>query len=398
MRLSDPALRDALIQRLRAMTAEALRREPSQIRVDWVNPDPGQLWSLLQPFIMRELGFPLHAYDRPHCGSINALAEHLVGELRPPPAPALPMGDLYEHGEWKREPVEHRADPPLERPAVFLLSAPRSGSTMLCAMLARHPKLFAASELSLLPFGSMGARGRLFDSVGHQWMRNGLLVAIQNLTGETRERAEQDYLVLEERDVPVSAVYARMQELAQDRLLVDKSPVYALNPDWLACAERLFRAPRYIHLTRHPGAVVESFVRRRFHRLMGPGLVWDDNPWIFAEKIWTSTNLHIERFLRNVDARRQLRVSYEMLVADPAAAVGRICAFLEIPFDARALDPYGGLSNTTRLEPLGLGDPGFFEHSGIEARLASDWRATGPPQKFGAITRDVARAIDYAIP
>src|SRR5438876_5169512 len=121
---------------------------------------------------------------------------------------------------------------------------------------------------------------------------------------------------------------------------------------------------------------------------MGPGLVWDDNAWIYAEKIWTSTNLHILRFLRNVDPRRQLRVSYETLVVDPAAAVGRICAFLDIPFDARALDPYEGLSDPTRFESFGLGDPGFFEHSGIEAALASDWRATRPPQNFGAITRE----------
>ena len=46
-----------------------------------MNPDPGPLWTLLQPFIMRELGFPLYAFDRPHCGSITALAEHAMSHL-----------------------------------------------------------------------------------------------------------------------------------------------------------------------------------------------------------------------------------------------------------------------------------------------------------------------------
>lgn len=42
--------------------------------------------------------------------------------------------------------------------AVFVLSPPRCGSTLLRVMLAGHPGLFAPPELELLNFDSLGAR------------------------------------------------------------------------------------------------------------------------------------------------------------------------------------------------------------------------------------------------
>ncbi|HXP74828.1 MAG TPA: sulfotransferase [Stellaceae bacterium] len=309
------------------------------------------------------------------------------------------MGDLYEEGTKVSEVSQRRFDTVLDRPMVFLLSPPRSGSTLLCAMLARHPKLYGALELSLLPFDSMGARGRQFDLDGHPWKRLGLFSAIKDLTGMTSEQATQKYARLEERAIAVSTVYARLQELAEDRILVDKSPIYVLRPDSLVNAERLFRSPRYIHPTRHPGAVIESFVRMRFHRLFergGPG--WDENPWILGEKVWTSANLHVLRFLQGVDPNRQLRDSYESLVADPAAVITGICHFLGIPFDAGPLQPYAGLdASLGGTEDLRAGDPGFFTHSEIEAELASEWRRTLPPHPFGRITQEVAAALGYSV-
>lgn len=396
VRLSGPALREALVERLQAAAASALGLRPGDIRVDFVNPDPLPLFVLLEAQAVQELGFPFRLHDLPHCHSIATLAEHLAGELPLPPVPSAPMGDLYEGGTEVSEVTQRRFDVVLDRPIVFLLSAPRSGSTLLCSMLSRHPKLYGASELSLLPFESMGARGRQLDSGRHSWMRIGLFSAIRDLTGMTDEQATQEYARLEQLDVAVSAIYARLQELAGDRILVDKSPMYAMRPQSLGYAERLFRSARYIHLTRHPGAVIESFVRMRFHLLLGQsGLVWDDNPWIFGEKVWTSANLHVLRFLQGVDPSRQLRVSYESLVADPAGVIARICDFLGIPFDPGPLQPYAGLDAYPK--DFRAGDPGFFTHSAIEAELASEWRRSLPPHPFGGITQEVAAALGYSV-
>jgi sulfotransferase family protein len=399
LRLPAAARTAALVDGLRNLLATALKMDAGDIRPDEAFRDPQEMLGLLQQLALRELGFPLHDYDLPFCTSLRGLAEHLAGELDVAPAPAAPVGDLYEGGTWAWGPVERQFGAALDRPAVLLLSAPRSGSTLLCAMLARHPKLFASSELCLLPFESMGARGRALDALGQGWMRFGLLSAIIELTGMTIQQAEQECLMLEARDIAVATVYARLQELAGNRVLVDKSPIYASHPAWLSYAERMFQAPRYIHLTRHPSAVIESYVRMRFYRFSRRHwLVWDENPWRHAEKVWTSTNLHILRFLGQVDAGRQLRVSYEALVADPAGVLTRICDFLEIPFDPGMLTPYSEGAGSP-LDAIGIraGDPGFSSHSGIEAGLASEWRLARRSHPLGRVTREIAEGLDYTV-
>jgi hypothetical protein len=72
--------------------------------------------------------------------------------------------------------------------------------------------------------------------------------------------------------------------------------------------------------------------------------------------------------------------------------VKRICDFLHISFDAGPLQPYAG----GKPRVLGMGDTGFFGHSGIDPALATNWRRTPPPQRFGPTTREVARALGYA--
>jgi hypothetical protein len=392
-RLSDMALRQALVERLRAAVAEAAQRRVDEVRLDWVDPDPLPLWLALQPYVLRDLGFQLLPFDLPHCHSIPALAAHLVGEVRWPPAPAAPMGELYQPGWPRREPLERRYGAPLHWPIAFLLSPPRSGSTLLCAMLGRHPRLYGAQELTLLPFESMGARVRQLGPES-ALLRKGLFFALRDLAGMTEEQAERECLALEAQDVAVSAVYRRLQELAGSRIIVDKSPGYAGDPAWLASAERVFRTPRYIHLTRHPSAVIESFVRRRFHRLIpSHRAVSDENPWLFAEKVWTSSHLHCVDFLRGIDPSRQLRVSYEALIADPRGVIGRICDLLQIPFDAATLEPYASGGHEQR-----LGDPGFRSRSGIDRELRTDWQRNPPPQSLGRVTREVAAALGYSVP
>lgn len=56
------------------------------------------------------------------------------------------------------------------RPAVFILAPPRSGSTLLRVMLGGHPDLFAPPELELLsyktPRGAEGRSGRTLHRLG----------------------------------------------------------------------------------------------------------------------------------------------------------------------------------------------------------------------------------------
>jgi hypothetical protein len=393
---------DALVDYLRMITSQPLDMggEAIDLGESWSNPT--RLADLLHPLLLRDLQFPLYRYDAPFCTGISELATHLAQELEPVPAPSEPIGDPYDRASWAWGPLDRDFGPTRNKKAVFLLSAGRSGSTLLRVMLSRHPKLFAPPELYLLSFDSMRKRAQLIQGLGYGWMRRGLLSALVELEGLTPREAEHRATAMEARDLSVAEVYALLQELAADRMLLDKTPAYADHPDWLRHAESLFEDARYIYLVRHPNSVIESFVRARLHRLLGRHwLAWDENAWRHGEKVWTVANLHISSFLKQVDPRRHITVLYEDLVANPSASLTRICEFLDVPFVPAMLSPYDSDSAQAILDYRGygpaLGDMNFLQHSGIDSSLGARWATVRPPQRLGDITSGVAETFGYQI-
>ncbi len=75
-------------------------------------------------------------------------------------------------------------------PAIFVLSPPRSGSTLLRVMLAGHPRLFAPPELELLSFQTLGERYAAFAGRNAFWLE-GLLRALMELKACDAETAQQ---------------------------------------------------------------------------------------------------------------------------------------------------------------------------------------------------------------
>ncbi|HET6344302.1 MAG TPA: phosphopantetheine-binding protein, partial [Myxococcota bacterium] len=122
---------------------------------------------------------------------------------------------------------EAYAGPRLPR-AVFLLSPFRSGSTLLRVMLAGHSRLFAPPELVLLGFATLGERREAYSG-RNRFATEGLLRAVMELRGCDADGARAIVGAGEEADLPVAGIYARLQEWAGGRLVVDKTPGYALD-------------------------------------------------------------------------------------------------------------------------------------------------------------------------
>lgn len=89
---------------------------------------------------------------------------------------------------------------------------------------------------------------------------------------------------LVQKNASISEVYSLLQQLAGNRLLVDKSPSYASSRETLERAEELFTGAKYIHLVRHPYGAIESFTRMRMEKLVGSG---EENGEKLATKIWS---------------------------------------------------------------------------------------------------------------
>ena len=287
--------------------------------------------------------------------------------------------------------------PPLPRrnpPMVFLLSAPRSGSTLLRVMLAGHPDLFCPPELHLLPFNTLAAQQ---SALGHSYLQEGLQRAVMELLQVEADPAAALLAEWRQHQLPTATVYDKLQQMAGNRLLVDKSPTYSLSLDTLHRAEQMFKGAKYIHLVRHPYAVIDSFVRNRMHKIfdLDPA-----DPYRLAEQVWQVCNQNSLDFLQTVDGDRHYFLRYEDLVTDPESTMDQLCTFLGVPFDPAVLTPYQGrrMTDGVSAQSLAVDDPNFRQRSHIEAHLAEAWQSIQLPHPLQAVNQQLADHFSYTLP
>ncbi|MCB0180221.1 MAG: SDR family NAD(P)-dependent oxidoreductase, partial [Anaerolineae bacterium] len=202
--------------------------------------------------------FPREIFERP---SVEALAEYLIaqveesGELKPSSSSESGETTTTSTSVVGVNGLVQRPNPLPSLPAkrnpgiVFVLSGPRSGSTLLRVMLAGHPDLFSPPELHLLQFNDLAERNSNLD---RSYLAEGLQRAIMELTDLDPNESAALLAEWEAQGLPIHEVYGRLQELAGSRVLVDKTPSYTSHIEILERSEALFTDSKYIHLVRHP--------------------------------------------------------------------------------------------------------------------------------------------------
>ncbi len=294
-------------------------------------------------------------------------------------------------------PVSWRPAPVKNPPAVFVLSPPRSGSTLLRVMLAGHPRLFAPPELELLTFADMAERKAAFSGRESFWLE-GLLRAVMEVRRCGPEEAAEILAACEREALSTQELCRRLQGWLGERLLVDKTPSYALDPALLARFEETFEEPRYLHLVRHPYGMIRSFEEARleqvFFRYRHPFTRRE-----LAELVWLVSHENVTRFLAGVPAGRHLQVRFEDLVRDPEGELKAICDFLGIEYHPAMADPYqeGGarMTDGVHAESRMLGDVKFHRHGRVDAGVAERWREELAEDFLGEPARRLAAALGY---
>jgi len=202
--------------------------------------------------------------------------------------------------DWMRR-LAPRAHCSSERP-VFILGMPRSGTTLAEQILAAHPAVFGAGELSfwndaLAPHTTKIAGG---------------------LNGEQLAALADDYLRI-------------LSELAPNALrVVDKMPGNFLYAGLIHAA--LPRA-RFIHLRRDPIDTCLSIYFHNFGAVHTYANDLEDLAHYYAEYLRV-----VAHWRRIVPPGVILEVEYEELVANPDAVSRRMVQFLGLPWDSRCLD------------------------------------------------------------
>jgi amino acid adenylation domain-containing protein len=325
-----------------------------------------------------------HGTDRPVGVARVDEMRHLLRTL--PPRPARPAA-------------------PKNPRAVFVLSPPRSGSTLFRVLLGGHPALFAPPELQLLNFDTLAQRRAAFDRDRDRFWLDGTVRAIVEARPCDAAEAARMMEDCERRGLTVREFYGLLQGWLGGALLVDKTPTYALDGEALRRAEEDFEEPLFIHLIRHPAPVIRSFEEAKLH-VFFPPFFREPHPFSvceLAELVWTVSHQNILEFLRNVPAPRQLAVRFEDLVRRPEEVMTGVARFLGVPFHAAMTDPFRQDHKsrmTDGLHPMArmLGDVKFHEHRGIDAQAARRDKGRHPEERLGEITRSLACALGYPLP
>jgi hypothetical protein len=235
---------------------------------------------------------------------------------------------------------------------VFLISAPRSGSTLLARILNATDAVSSRPEPHLLtPLAHAGAWQRVqqapYDPVVSQRAIRSLLADLP--AGQAVHRAAcRAY---------ADTHYAALLDNGGKALFLDKTPAYALVLPFLT---RLYPRARYIVLTRHPAAIFSSYSASFFDN--------DDHEAVRFNPVLARYVPAIGRFLRDPPARLH-HVRFEALVCAPAPTLSALSLFLGIADQPDALQYH-----RVPMSGHGPGDPtGVHRHDRPEPSRASAW-------------------------
>lgn len=308
---------------------------------------------------LRFVGYP---FEEIALLSVRQLCEMYVRDSFPA-APSLPLSDEQyeiESSGRSRGPAGRER----EFPICFVLGSPRSGTTLLRAMLDMHTGLWAPGELHLANFGTMADRAHHVGPV----LRYMPIPEIASRCGESIAACSRIFRGWELAATPVTDVFQHLHDADPDVMIVDKSPPYCVQLEILERIGERFPNAKFVHLLRSPHDVIRSYVRMQLHRgdrrLFEPGR----NPYQAGEAIWFACNANSEAFLGSVPASRKCAIRYEDLTGDPAGSMRPICDLLEREFQPRMADPYAKPGAIA----LGAGDLHIHLLGGVEHRRPID--------------------------
>jgi hypothetical protein len=220
-------------------------------------------------------------------------------------------------------------------PYVFIVGAPRSGTTLLRRLVDAHPDVAITRETHWITKLLEGEDAVSADSP----VTPEVLARLRTHPKFTRMEVDGSALDrLVSREGPVSyadfvtRVFDLYGEARGKRLVGDKVPDYVRN---LPLLHRLWPEAKFVHLIRDGRDVCSSMLtRERFARRFA---TWEEDPIATAALSWEQ----LVRLGREAGAElpsdRYHELRYESLVRDPAEECRKLCDFLDVPFDEAML-------------------------------------------------------------
>lgn len=237
---------------------------------------------------------------------------------------------------------------------ILLVGAPRSGTTLLRALLNRHPRIALCDE-SFFHFW-LARRAKVFGDLADVANRTRAVDRYVELRRIRRLGLDLTALRrhLIERSDSLPSLFLELMRFvaaaAGKARCGDKTPHHALVASDLL---QWFPRARLVHVVRDPRDVVESLRR----------MPWSSGSLVSDARLWRDCVDGVAR----CDPASVLTVRFEELVGRPEEELRRVCAFVGEEFDAAMLAP----------APAAPSDRWWFEraHAPIDPARAGRWRS-----------------------
>jgi len=235
---------------------------------------------------------------------------------------------------------------------IFIVSLPRSGSTLLQRVLAGHQDVGASSEPWVMLHQAYARTHRgIFTEYSADWAALGINEFVANYTDgdEAYDDAVRAF---------AGSLYGNAMQRQGVQRFIDKTPRYVLIVDDLV---RWFPRAKFIFLKRNPLSVLASVVNTQINHDL------------------TTLERFSNELLRGPAAiltglqtlgERAIEVSYEDFVASPEAVLQRICTQLGIAFNPALLD----YSKSPELRGFMQDRTGVTQHDRPNEQRAHGWK------------------------
>ena len=247
---------------------------------------------------------------------------------------------------------------------VFVLAAPRSFSSVVCAMLGQHPELHGLPESHLFGDDTMDGWWQRAEGESYQ-MAHGLVRAVAQICfGEQTERsvASAEAWLRRRRTETSGMVFEELARAVSPSALIDKSPSTVYSVESMQRVLLFFPEARFIHLVRHPRSYCNSVVKymhllatsayrpreRPVEDDVAPQWIRDLAHWplhgrddssLDPQGGWHVLNGNVVEFLGSVPPGQQATVRGEDLLRNPEDALGELVAWLGKRTDPDAIEP-----------------------------------------------------------
>ena len=236
-----------------------------------------------------------------------------------------------------REPdgsLEQAFPVPIHERPIFVIGAPRSGTTLLRYVLSSHPRIHIPPESNFIPRFLRSRPGREFGRADAVRVLETMMTYRSFFKDWRGERPDPTGLIERFPDlVPSTIIDAVFSEYAGQygaERWGDKSPIYTMHVDVIA---RAFPTAQFIHIIRDGRDVALSM--QQTYR--GGRFFYIDV--FYGARSWKRRVLHASAAGARLGPSRYLEFRYEDLTANPETVIRDICEFLGEEYHPAMMHP-----------------------------------------------------------